>query len=95
MLRKTAKKEARSVNVSRSENGSLHVTGVSVKTIQKDMLHLALITRVAALGRRTGFYNENTDKIIPRIQKRIQVETATEMEKKILYGYLLEKGDLL
>lgn len=49
------------------------------------------------IARRPRFMKiivEHKDKIIPKIQKRIQVETATEMEKKILYGYLLEKGDL-
>jgi len=49
------------------------------------------------IARRPRFMEiivEHKDKIIPKIQKRIQVGTATEMEKKILYGYLLEKGDL-
>lgn len=49
------------------------------------------------IARRPRFmkiFVEHKDKIIPKIQKRIQVEKATEMEKKILYGYLLEKDEL-
>lgn len=49
------------------------------------------------IARRTQFmekFVEHKDKIIPKIQRRIHVGTATELEKKILYGYLLERGEL-
>ena len=35
------------------------------------------------------------DQIIPNIQKRIELDQATEFERKVLYGFFLEKQDLL
>ena len=49
------------------------------------------------IARRPQFmekFVEHKNKIIPKIQWRIQVGTATELEKKILYGYLLEREEL-
>lgn len=50
------------------------------------------------IARRSRFMEKiqaHRDKVIPKIQKRIQLDTATEFEKKILYGYLLDKSELL
>ena len=33
--------------------------------------------------------------IIPKIQQRLEIDQATELEKKILYGYFLEQHDVL
>lgn len=49
------------------------------------------------IARRPQFmekFVEHKEKIIPQIEKRIQIDTATEVEKKILYGYLLETVEL-
>ena len=49
------------------------------------------------IARRPQFMEkivEHKEKIIPKMQKRVQVNTATEFEKKILYGYLLGKEEL-
>ena len=33
--------------------------------------------------------------IIPKIQQRLEIEQATELEKKILYGYFLDQQGIL
>lgn len=35
------------------------------------------------------------DDIIPNIQRKVNLDKATELERKMLYGYLLDKDDLL
>lgn len=50
------------------------------------------------IARQSRFMDKiakHKEAIIPNIQKRIQFDTATEFEKKILYGYLMEKEELL
>ncbi|HOO06334.1 MAG TPA: hypothetical protein PLH83_07545 [Ruminococcus sp.] len=38
---------------------------------------------------------EHKDMIIPLIRKKVEMDTATEFEKKVLYGVLLGKSALL
>ena len=35
------------------------------------------------------------DDIIPKLKQRVEINQATEFERKILYGYLLDKNELL
>ena len=35
------------------------------------------------------------DDIIPNLKQRVETDQATEFERKILYGYLLDKNELL
>ena len=50
------------------------------------------------ISRHSKFMNkivEHRDDIIPNIEARIETDTATEHEKKILYGFLMDKDKLL
>lgn len=41
------------------------------------------------------YFIKAKEKIVPKIQKRITIGSASEFERKMLYGVLLDKEELL
>ena len=50
---------------------------------------------IARRERFMEFFLSHKSEVIPDLQKKIDTDEATEFERKILYGFLLDKNEML